>query len=129
MKGSGFIIDRNGIILTNAHVVDKADKVTVTPIMVNGYYDFHTNSPVQPFVGVGFGDIRMDKDDLAAKDKAFKEDNFGYQGIVGAKYVVNTHVAVTADYRYLSTTEKKDAQDKKQTFHANIAEAGVTYHF
>lgn len=29
-QGSGFLIDRNGILLTNSHVVNGADKVTVT---------------------------------------------------------------------------------------------------
>ena len=109
----------------------KDENHKVTPIMVNAYYDFTTQSPIKPFVGVGLGDVKLNKDDV--KDSALEENNFGYQGIVGAKYVVNEHVDVSVDYRYLATTEKSDKDtannDTKEALHANIAEAGVTYHF
>ena len=74
--------------------------------MVNAYYDFKTESPIIPYLGVGIGAARVSL--KAAPFGATRLDDsdsaFAYQGIAGAGYRVDERVQVFADYRYFATT-------------------------
>ena len=38
--GSGFLVDRRGRVLTNAHVIDDAEKAKLWPICVKHYHEY-----------------------------------------------------------------------------------------
>ncbi len=69
-------------------------------IMVNGYYDFTCLSKiVTPYLGVGLGTADQ------MLDGQGNSWEFAYQGIAGASYSFSPNMAVTAEYRYLGTTD------------------------
>ncbi|MEM7066338.1 MAG: HhoA/HhoB/HtrA family serine endopeptidase [Cyanobacteria bacterium P01_B01_bin.77] len=61
-QGSGFIVDSNGYILTNAHVVDQADRVTVT-LKDSRHFD-GTVEGVDELTDLAVVKINADKEDL-----------------------------------------------------------------
>lgn len=61
-QGSGFIVDSNGYILTNAHVVDKADRVTVT--LKDGRHFEGTVEGVDELTDLAVVNINADQEDL-----------------------------------------------------------------
>ncbi|MBE9068736.1 trypsin-like peptidase domain-containing protein [Leptolyngbya cf. ectocarpi LEGE 11479] len=61
-QGSGFIVDSNGYILTNAHVVDQADRVTVT--LKDGRHFDGTVEGVDELTDLAVVKINADKENL-----------------------------------------------------------------
>ena len=45
-QGSGVIIDSNGLVLTNAHVVERVDQVSIT--LADGLSLIHISEPTRP---------------------------------------------------------------------------------
>ena len=76
--------------------------------MINGYYDFRSDSPLTPYVGVGLGLTQVEADGYSPVSGSSIDDDdvaFSYQGIVGASWAVGDALALTADYRYLATDD------------------------
>jgi outer membrane protein OmpA-like peptidoglycan-associated protein len=80
-------------------------------LMVNGLYDIDLGSRFTPYVGAGVGlgivDARLTGRVGAVRVTAYDDldTTFAYQGIAGVAYAVSDRMHVTADYRYLGTTD------------------------
>jgi outer membrane protein OmpA-like peptidoglycan-associated protein len=74
--------------------------------MVNLYYDFKTETPFTPYLGVGIGAARvsLDANPVGASRLDDSDTAFAYQGIAGAAYRLNENAQIFADYRYFATT-------------------------
>ena len=70
--------------------------------LVNGYYDFATNSAFTPFVGIGIGFAKIDVDVEGESDD---DTVFAGQGSVGVAYAINETISLDLKYRYLRTAD------------------------
>lgn len=62
--------------------------------MLNGYFDFPTNSIITPYVGVGVGWMRV------KSSTGFKDNAFAYAGMAGVTVKASQKVDVDLGYRY-----------------------------
>ncbi len=78
-------------------------------LLVNGLYDINTGTAFTPYLGAGVGlgivDSKLTGSNLTQYSGT--DTQFAYQGIAGVSYAVNQNLSLTADYRYLGTTDAK----------------------
>ena len=76
--------------------------------MLNGYYDFETNSPVRPYLGLGLGISNAEVEGYN-KDYfiIFNEDTivFAYQASVGLMIEISSCLGLDLGYRYFKTND------------------------
>ncbi len=75
-------------------------------LMINGYYDFTTNSAFTPYLGFGAGFMSVSYDNVSPVGSSRIDDRdktFAYQGIAGVNYQIDDQVSFFTDYRYVRT--------------------------
>lgn len=94
--------------------------------MVNGYYDFKTNSTATPFIGAGIGLINGELDDNGF---VFDDTVMGYQLMAGVGFALNRNVALDVSYRLQGAgSDFEEAGDEISYMSSNFY-AGLRYKF
>lgn len=101
--------------------------------LANLYYDFGCFNNFVPYVGVGAGLARVNDH---AKLNAFglsktldeSQNNFAAQGTLGINYLINEHVALGVNYRFLPVFVSGDDNDNKNIYN-NLFGASLTFSF
>ena len=107
-----------------------AFKVETQSIMLNGYYDFDTNTQFKPYIGAGVGytklkgSLKFDGESLGSMD----DNTFTWQIGAGIGYDVNNNVTLEAGYRYIDYGDFKE-DDVKLESKAHEILAGVRDNF
>ena len=99
--------DING--LKNNGLASPSGTTRTWGVLVNALYDINTGTAFTPYVGAGVGLGIVNAKLNAANVSQFNgtDTQFAYQGIAGVSYAINQNLALTADYRYLGTTDAK----------------------
>ena len=88
-------------------VADGRGEITNTGIFFNGYYDFNTGGPFQPYVGAGLGysdvEVTYQPSGISVIDDS--EGKFGYQIKAGATYQLQNQWEVFGEYAYRATED------------------------
>lgn len=98
----------------------------------NGYYDFDTGTAFTPYIGAGFGVLRID-----AEYESFglndKDHVPAYQGMVGVSWHVTRQTALTLGYRYRAALTDPEfgapAGDIETEYANHGAHLGLRYRF
>ncbi len=111
--------------------------VSTTGLMVNGYYDFETNSKWRPYIGGGIGGANVSVNSLSVLGFLLADDDdtvFAYQVKVGVAYEFSPAWAGTLGYRFFATEDPDfDAPDgtpfSTDGIQAHVIELGVRFRF
>jgi opacity protein-like surface antigen len=104
----------NDVDTINVDLIDfKGDgDFSATSVMLNGYWDFETGSPVVPYLGggIGFANVSANNvkffDELGAVRYVDDDDNvFAYQLAAGLAFALNPALTLDLGYRFFGTSD------------------------
>jgi opacity protein-like surface antigen len=104
----------NDVDTINVDLIDfKGDgDFSATSVMLNGYWDFETGSPVVPYIGggIGFANVSANNvkffDELGAVRYVDDDDNvFAYQLAAGLAFALNPALTLDLGYRFFGTSD------------------------
>ena len=111
--------------------------VSTTGLMVNGYYDFETNSKWTPYIGGGIGGANVSINNLSIVGIQIADDDttvFAYQAKVGVAYEFSPAWEGTFGYRFFGTEDADFVDSVGDPFstdgtQAHIVELGIRFRF
>ena len=88
-------------------VADGRGEISSTALFANVYYDFGTQSPFSPYlgVGIGFADVSVEYAPSGVGIIDDGETKFAYQIKAGASYAINTAFEVYGEYAFRATDD------------------------
>jgi opacity protein-like surface antigen len=111
--------------------------VSTLGFMVNGYYDFETNSKWTPYIGGGIGGANVSLNNLSVVGILIADDDttvFAYQAKVGVAYEFSPAWEGTLGYRFFGTEDADFVDSGGSPFstdgtRAHIVEVGFRFRF
>lgn len=116
IKGVFDVDNGNGngdIVLAQVGTVESRSAggdVSALSFMVNGYFDFHNQSPLTPYLGGGIGLARVSVNDLSVGGEKIVDDSdtvFAYQLAAGVGWEFMPNLILDLGYRYFATADPK----------------------
>ena len=117
--------------------LDASGDVSTLGFMVNGYYDFDTNSKWTPYIGGGIGGANVSLNNLSVFGTTIADDDttvLAYQAKVGVAYEFSPAWEGTLGYRFFGTEDADFVAPDSSPFstdgiQAHIVEVGFRFRF
>ncbi|NCF29114.1 MAG: outer membrane beta-barrel protein [Gammaproteobacteria bacterium] len=111
--------------------------ISTVGFMVNGYYDFDTNSKWKPYIGGGIGGANVSLNNVSVVGVPLADDDttvFAYQAKVGVAYEFSPAWEGTLGYRFFGTEDADFVDTDGDPFstdgiQAHIVEVGFRFRF
>lgn len=102
--------------------------VSAWSLMVNGFWDIETSSPVTPYLGGGIGVATVSMNDVTGDGSPFVDDDdtvLAYQFGVGAAFDLNSLLALDVGYRYFATLDPEFTDVDGDTFESEYGSHNI----
>jgi outer membrane immunogenic protein len=100
--------------------------ITVMSYMVNGYYDFKTESALTPFIGVGIGLLHGEFSEPGDKTD---DTAFGYQFTAGVSHTLDKKLYFDVSYRFQGAGSDFTKDRVSVSYNSSNVLAGLRYTF